>query len=40
MKDPEQTLTIFEEYEYGKDGGPLRIFLGRLVGGTQRHILN
>ena len=40
MKDPEQTFTIFEEYEYGKDGGPLRLFLGRLVGGTQRHILN
>lgn len=40
MKDPEQTFTIFEEYEYGKEEGPLRLFLGRFVGGTQRHILN
>ena len=41
MKDPEQTFTIFEEYEYGNgEEGPLRLFLGRFVGGTQRHILN
>lgn len=41
MKDPEETFTIFEEYEYGKgEGGPRRVFLGRLVGGTQRGVLD
>ncbi|KAL2043594.1 hypothetical protein N7G274_003901 [Stereocaulon virgatum] len=40
MKNSEQTFTIFEEYEYGNPNGPLRIFLGRFVGGSQRHVLN
>ena len=40
MKNPEQIFTIFEEYEYGNPNGPLRIFLGRFVGGSQRLVLN
>ncbi|KAK3176201.1 hypothetical protein OEA41_007524 [Lepraria neglecta] len=40
LKSPNQTFTIFEEYEYGNPNGPLRIFLGRFVGGSQRHVLN
>ena len=39
MKDPDQTFTIFEEYLYGNKSS-LRIYLGRFIGGTQRHILN
>ena len=40
MKSPDQIFTIFEEYEYGNPSGPLRIYFGRFVGGSQRHVLN
>ncbi len=35
MRNAEQTFTIFEKYECGKDT-PRRIYLGRYVGGGQR----
>ena len=39
MVDPEQTFTIFEEYEYGGTI-PKRIYLARLIAPSSRHILN
>ena len=36
MQNSEQTFTIFEEYEDGKNG-PQRIYLGRYIGSGQRH---
>lgn len=35
MKDPEHTFTVFEEYRY-PETTPRRLYLGRLLGGSQR----
>ena len=39
MVDPQQTFTIFEEYEFGNEA-PKRIYLARLIAPSSRHILN
>lgn len=36
MRDPEETFTVFEDYEYGTTT-PHRLYMGRFVGGTSRH---
>ncbi|KAL8923938.1 MAG: hypothetical protein Q9172_002902 [Xanthocarpia lactea] len=39
LKDPQQTFSIFEEYEWGSSE-PTRVYLGRLVQGSSRPILD
>ncbi|KAL8859482.1 MAG: hypothetical protein Q9178_004160 [Gyalolechia marmorata] len=39
LKNPQQTFSIFEEYEWGSNE-PTRVYLGRLVQGSSRPILD
>jgi len=38
MRDAEQTFTVFAEHDFGSTT-PKRLFFGRLIAGSQRHVL-